>query len=136
MLFRSLEQEAQSAANRAIDAAGKEIAQLRQTIVTLRDAIESSQAEHEEEMQRHSILANDQAMQLQSTITALRAQLEELAAQVISQKQAAIAAAAAIRLLRIASTSAPAGTWLAILAIVPVLSAAPIAPWVHPALVR
>jgi hypothetical protein len=49
---------------------------------------------------------------------------------------AAIAAAAAIRLLRIASTSAPAGTWLAILAMVPVLSAAPIAPWVHPALVR
>jgi len=38
--------------------------------------------------------------------------------------------------LRIASTSAPAGTWLAILAIVPVLSAAPIALCVHPALVR
>jgi hypothetical protein len=39
-------------------------------------------------------------------------------------------------LLRIASTKAPAGTWLAIAASVPTLSASPIPVWVQPCVVR
>jgi hypothetical protein len=49
---------------------------------------------------------------------------------------AAIAAPAAARLLRTRSTSAPAGTCVAIAVAVPMLRAAPIAPCVQPAPVR
>ena len=49
---------------------------------------------------------------------------------------AAIPPAATRHLLRIASTSAPPGTWLTMLAMVPELSYAPMAPCVHPALIK
>ena len=39
--------------------------------------------------------------------------------------------AAAMRLLRIASTKAPAGIWLSIAVMVPRVSAKPISTWVH-----
>jgi transposase-like protein len=53
-----------------------------------------SRYEHEQEIRRLNAGADEKAVQLQSTITALRGQLEESTAQIAIQKQAVMAIAA------------------------------------------
>jgi hypothetical protein len=84
--------ETQEAVARAIGDVTNDIAQLRQTIICLRDDIETTRYDHE--IRGLGATANEKTVQLQSTITALRGELEESTAQIVIQKQAVMAIAA------------------------------------------
>jgi hypothetical protein len=72
---------------RAVATSANEIAELRQIITALREALETSRREHQHDIERVNAKTRDKEIQMEGTIRAMREHLEQGAAQSTVRKE-------------------------------------------------